>query len=535
MRWEQFRNRFKKDARQQEVDVEMDAIWEALEPHVDELNKEEPRRRRFVLWILLAGALMIGARWFLVLDGNKQDVIVEKEIIKTNPTSDNQESGNSENSISVFDLEKENDQLLDDHETVPGINLKINNTITNQDFSLEDKSAPSFLNEKNINDEEDLGLGKYLEDANSKLSQSQDQANQPQKNTTSTNLKLPILKSETSNSGNDLDSDVKINLEQKEINTKEVTTITPNKAAPFNNQKEVLRLPSLQILLPAEKGGITSLADFSSMVSEEEITKEQEPENPSLIYGDTPDSNDRDTSDFRFWTSIYGGASFINCSLSAKNGSANVLLQNRNQYESPLEASHYGISLGVEYKDKFRFLSGIQQTVIAERFKFNETLTAVDSIIGVQVLRINFAGDTIPIMGDIPRTTTNKNQIKVYNTYKMIDIPVTIGYHYTFKEKWNVGVQAGVLVNISLKTKGGIPDEMLQEVNIETNQSNIFKSKVGLSYHVGLSVGRSFSDKIELNFSPTVRFFPKDFSVQDYGISQKYILVGGNLGLRYRF
>ena len=308
--------------------------------------------------------------------------------------------------------------------------------------------------------------------------------------------------------------------------TKDIT-LTPDKTTPYNNQEEVLILPSLPLFLPLGKGGIISLEDLASIVSEEEITKKEEPKKPSFEGGNN--------SDLKFWTSIYGGASFINRSLSTNNGSANVLLQNRNQYESPLEASHYGISVGVEYKDKFRLSSGIQQTVIAERFNFNETLTAVDSIIGVQVLRINFAGDTIPIMGNIPRTTTTKNKLKVYNTYKLIDIPVTIGYHHTFKEKWNMGVQAGVLVNLSLKTKGGIPDEMLQEVNIETNQSNIFKSKIGLNYHLGVSIGRSFSDKIELNFSPTVRFFPNDFSVQNYGLFQKYTLVGGNLGLRYRF
>lgn len=532
MKWEQFRNRFKRDARQQGVDVDMDAIWEALEPQVDELNKEEPRRRRFVFWILLAGILAIGASWLLVSNGDKQEVIVEKQIGKTNPTSSNQESESSENLNSVVELEKESDQSLDKNETGTDVSLKLNNTITNQSFSLEKDNAPSFSNEKNESDKERLGLEKDL--ANVNLNQSQNRTNQSQKNiTTPTTPGLSLLKNKTSNSGKDLGSDVNMNLEQKEINSTRGEGVPPNKTTSNNINKDVLTLPSLQMFLPLEKGETITLGELLPIVSGDLITKKQDSKKTSL-QGGNPDHK-TEPSNLKFWTGVYGGASFINRSLSTKDGSGNVLLQNRNQYESPLEASHYGISIGVEYKDRFRFSSGIQQAVIAERLNFNETLTVVDSIIGVKVLRLNFVGDTIPIMGNIPRTTTTKNQLKVYNTYKLIDIPVTIGYHYTFKEKWNVGVQAGILVNISLKTKGGIYDKMLQEVNIETNQSNIFKSKIGLNYHLGVSIGRSFSDKIELNFSPTVRFFPNDFSVQNYGLSQKYFLVGGDLGLRYRF
>ncbi|MFK7773900.1 MAG: hypothetical protein AB8F94_17245 [Saprospiraceae bacterium] len=532
MKWEQFRNRFRKGARQQEVDVNMDALWEALEPQVDELNKEEPRRRRFVFWILFAGTLAIGASWLLVSNGNKQDVIVEEQLGETNPIS-NQEDENSANLNSIFELEKEDDQSLNKNEI--DVNLKLNNTITNQSNNLKKENTPSFSNEKSKNDRERLEIEKDLTSTNLKLDQTQ--INQSQKSTTtSTTPELSLLKNKASNSSKGLDLEVNSNGGLKETTT---ISVLPEKIPGSNNQednqKEFLRLPHLPLFLSLKEVAIVNLEDLFSMTSEEKnIDENKSNDSKDDSSEGTPPGNKTD-SDFKFWAGIDGGASFINRSLSAKDGSVSVLLQNRTQYESPLETSHYGISIGVDYKNKFRFSTGIQQTIISERFDFNETLTAVDSILGVQILRLNFAGDTIPIMGNIPRTTTTKNQLKVYNTYKLIDIPVTIGYHHTFKDKWKVGVQAGVLVNLSLKTKGGIPDEMLQEVNIETNQSNIFKSKVGLNYHFGLSIGRSFFDKVELNFSPTVRFYQNDFSVQNYGLSQKYMLIGGNLGLRYKF
>ncbi len=526
MKWEQFKNRFGKSARQQEVDVDMDALWEALEPQVDELNKEEPRRRRFIFWILFAGILIIGARLLLVTNGGEeQDMMAQEEIIENQKVDNIQGDGNSELSNSIFDLEKNSKQLLKKDEIGSGEKLKNNNTITSRNIGKENKRISSLTSQLEGNEKNTSRLKKDSDE--SKLTSTQNQ--QSQTNAKSITPEFSNLKAKVSNSEHHRGSEVNNNDELIEINTNSIST---KKIVHSKNNKELLRLPIFPLFLPLKEVGKVAIKDFHQTTYE----RGNDGENKSKDDSSGKNPTDRkDDSDFAFLTDVYGGASFINRSLSAKGDFANVLLQNRKEYETPLEASHYGISLGVEYKNKFRLSTGIQQTVISERFDFNETLTTVDSVLGVQILRLNFDGDTIPIMGNIPRTTTIASQLKVYNTYKMIDIPVTIGYHHTFKEKWKVGVQAGVLVNLSLKTKGGIPDETLQEVDLKTNQNNIFKSQVGLNYHFGLSIGRSFLNKLELNFSPTVRFYSNDFSVQDYGISQKYTLVGGDLILRYRF
>jgi len=213
----------------------------------------------------------------------------------------------------------------------------------------------------------------------------------------------------------------------------------------------------------------------------------------------------------------------------------NLLLENRNKYETPLEAIHYGFEFGVERKG-LRLSLGIQNTTIAEHYNFDETQVAVDSILGVTHLLLVPNGDTIPLMGMIPETTTTKNKINIYNTYKMIDIPFSIGYHQTFNEKWTASIDATFIANISLKTEGIIANELAQEVDIKAEQNNIFKSNVGLSYQLGLSIERTFfEDRVALSFSPSFRFFPKDFTVEGYGVSQKYVLVGGSVGLRYGF
>jgi len=86
-----------------------------------------------------------------------------------------------------------------------------------------------------------------------------------------------------------------------------------------------------------------------------------------------------------------------------------------------------------------------------------------------------------------------------------------------------------------LRTEGIIPDIELLDVDLANNDLNIFKSKVGLSYHLGLNFKRKLSKHWELNISPAVRYFGNDFTNDNYGLSQKYVLFGGNVGVNYMF
>ena len=51
MKWKDFKNRLRKDAQQQKAEVDVDAIWSAIEPQVDAINEEKVK----VNWIENAG------------------------------------------------------------------------------------------------------------------------------------------------------------------------------------------------------------------------------------------------------------------------------------------------------------------------------------------------------------------------------------------------------------------------------------------------------------------------------------------------
>ena len=58
---------------------------------------------------------------------------------------------------------------------------------------------------------------------------------------------------------------------------------------------------------------------------------------------------------------------------------------------------------------------------------------------------------------------------------------------------------------------------------------------IGLSYQLGFNFKRKLTKHWELNLSPFLRYFRNDFASDDYGLSQKYLLLGGNIGVKYNF
>ncbi|MFK7806228.1 MAG: hypothetical protein AB8F74_00375, partial [Saprospiraceae bacterium] len=229
------------------------------------------------------------------------------------------------------------------------------------------------------------------------------------------------------------------------------------------------------------------------------------------------------------------GLSYANQTLTQKTPSTSLLLEHRKNYESSLETLHFGFSIAAQHKSGLGLSIGLQRSEITERYTYQDTRSETNMVDAVVTRRINLSNDTIDIMGELPQVTNIIIDKNIYNKYTLLDLPVIVSYHYRLNEFWNIGAEAGLLINLSLKTKGIIPDASLQDVNIDTNQGDVFNSKIGLGYHFGASVGRNIGKKWSLNISPMLRIYPKDFAVDTYELSQKYVLFGGNLGLTYHF
>lgn len=515
MKWEQFKNRFKKDARQQEVDVDVDAIWDAIEPEVDAINKDKPRRKPFPFWILFGGMLVAGMGLWLLYDAdNIEHKLVESRTTKVDYLTDSQIITNKSKSESATVLEQNNNIQTKVSLPQPTEQLSTKKSTSIQNLQV----SPFKQHQKNEQQKSSSvlpvthsALDVHLNEALSKIDKQMVSI-------------TPDFKAGNKNGNND------VTLKKKAIysSSKTVKSEVTSSLEPLERiEKETSVLPRIKLYLPVEHP-VALNGILGQAVSEKRETDERKVNSAALPPGDN------NVKKLSFFASIDGGVSFIHRMLN--DTARSVLLEKRLQHETPLEATHYGFSLGVEPYKGFRVGIGMQHTSIAERYYSNATEVTVDSVWGVATLLVNAPGDTIAIMGLIRERTTTKTEHTVYNTYRLIDIPISIGYHHEFYGQWKAGIEAGLFANIALKTKGIILDENSESINIGTEQSSIFKSKVGLGYQVKLSAGRSFYDnKIDLTLSPVIRVYPKSFTIDNYDVSQKYTLIGVNLGLSYRF
>lgn len=230
------------------------------------------------------------------------------------------------------------------------------------------------------------------------------------------------------------------------------------------------------------------------------------------------------------------GFSFINRDLysNVENVESPDVLELRRSSESLLEAQHYSINGKLTHKSGFSLTSGLQYTLMTERYDNRNREVVKDSIDGIVKRVIQFSGDTLDVLGMVPRTRTYVAEKEIFNRYRMLDIPVLIGFEGG-REEWSIGVQAGVFVNLSLNTSGKVRSTVETDLDIGENQAEIFRDKVGLSYYGGLYIRREITPYLDVTIAPHARFFNQKFTVDEYALSQKYSLFGVQVGLSYRF
>lgn len=482
MNWENFNNRLRKDAEGQNNDIDIDSIWNAIEPKVDEINTEKKKKRRGILFWWGAGILLFSVGiWFL---GNQ---FSQKE--NTAQNNDHQEI-----TTEVKTADKENS---------PNLATEIP-TKKQDDFG---KNENDIKNNKASTNPSTNSKSNFSKNTN-RITKNKSASNPP----SSTNANVVL--------GNNIPSTI-LSSSEKLGNKNEASSLQNSTVQEIQNRnkEEMLDIVSL-----------VSLLNFSSeKFSLAKVKKVGEPY--KTINFEEKES--------RFSIGMYGGVNFTKRNLATKNSDANTLLQNRENYETPLETSQVGISFSYQLLDKEKYnleiSTGLQLTSIAERYKNYSSIITEKEIEGVEFLSYGIGTTPTEIMGFVTQTKTTEFKKEIYNTYRLVDIPILISYNRALGKKWQAGIQGGVFVNLSLKTEGIIPDTELIDVDLASDEPNIFKSNIGLSYHLGLNFKRELSKQWELNISPAVRYFGNDFANENYSLSQKYILFGGNVGVSYKF
>ncbi len=507
MKWQKFDKKVNNELSGHQSEVDIDALWGAIEPEVDAINAEKKKRRRGVFWWFFGGLLllsMIAIGLFLsendaldVAHLDTQNQTVEKPVIAD--FDKNKTAISTEDAVNDI-AEKE----------AAAANLNRENTLS--DIQQKRLSKPVIFEKSENFNAEKLGKNTIL-DKNADLSQNKSTAWEER----TFNEKSTIFIAE-----NQLD--LKEKVEQKTVETRN-SIIVGNSKLSVEHKNQLFLMPAISI---NNIEGTTS--DLKRMTLSQDEKRAIEKDVREAIA----EAKKCAKKKFDVAVSFYGGVSLANRSLSSNGDSATTeLVQLRQDTEQNLETLQLGAQFNWQHKQTgLALTSGINYTQINEKFEYRNNQVTVDSIQGIESFYRNVNGDTIAIMGMIPQTTTATIHKRYYNNYRLIDVPVLIGYRKQFGD-FSIGAQAGVFVNLTLQTSGRFFANETDDIDID--EADIFKTNVGLSYYVGATIDYHLNEKWTVFAAPNIRYFPNSFSKTNYGISQKYSLYGVNLGLQYSF
>ncbi len=254
-------------------------------------------------------------------------------------------------------------------------------------------------------------------------------------------------------------------------------------------------------------------------------------EEPTAFDLSTPIRRNKKTA--RWAIGVEGGISRLTRTLEASDSLSDTYRGLRQASEELLEAVQGEIQLQYELPVGLYFRTGLNYTRINEKFEHAFTEVENDTLVdGIQEIYIDANGDSSMVIGSVPFTRTTSYKKRTYNSLTMLDIPLIAGYRLG-SEKWGLLAEAGAYFNINLQSEGNIaaPDGSL--LDLEDSEQDIFRTNLGLSYHLGLGVDYHITPQLSLGAKARFRFFPKDFTTANYSLEQRYTLIGLNLGLKY--
>ncbi len=130
------------------------------------------------------------------------------------------------------------------------------------------------------------------------------------------------------------------------------------------------------------------------------------------------------------------------------------------------------------------------------------------------------------------RFTDNTLNTTYGNHYKSIELPLLLGYQFTYKDLI-LSANAGVSVNISSGYSGTVISPSYQPADI--GGSAVYKRNTGVSLVAGFAVYRPINDRWLLYAEPNLRYKLTNMTGSFQAFEQRMHSAGLSLGVRYNF
>ncbi|MBL7760593.1 MAG: PorT family protein [Sediminibacterium sp.] len=222
--------------------------------------------------------------------------------------------------------------------------------------------------------------------------------------------------------------------------------------------------------------------------------------------------------------------------LAFKSVSSNTASQQFMSRKDSSEAARVGFTAGFRIvkplNDHFQVKVGLQYAQINESFTY-KTSDEIKTTTVITVRNITLANGTVVTVIDtsVLQQAVNKYNT-VHNRYKHIDVPVLLGYQFG-NDDLKIGINAGVIVNLSSSYKGVMLDSTLSPQPIDKNSSVGYKTNVGLGLYTGISITKRINYNTSVFAEPYLRYNLSDITTPESVYKQRFSVGGLSVGLRF--
>lgn len=227
---------------------------------------------------------------------------------------------------------------------------------------------------------------------------------------------------------------------------------------------------------------------------------------------------------------------FASPDLSFKTVSSNTASQQFMSRKDSSESARVGFTAGFRIvkplNDRFLIKAGLQYSQINENFTY-KTADEIKTITVITVRNITLANGTVVTVSDtsVLQQAVNKYNT-VHNRYKSIDVPVLMGYQFG-NDDLKIGINAGVVVNLSSSYKGVMLDSTLSPQPIDKNNSVGYKTNIGVGLYAGFSISKRINYNTSVFAEPYLRYNLSDITTPQSVYKQRFSVGGLSLGLRF--
>ncbi|MEM1220414.1 MAG: hypothetical protein AAGH79_15940, partial [Bacteroidota bacterium] len=218
---------------------------------------------------------------------------------------------------------------------------------------------------------------------------------------------------------------------------------------------------------------------------------------------------------WRWFVEATASSDFVIRSLVAKAPQNAYYAEQRNQTEKPKFSYTGGFRIGALFGKGWTARTGVQYAQINEDFNYNNSNE-------VRIVITDVYDNDGNIIGTDTTYESGQRTKLTHNRYRMIDIPVTVGYEFDLAN-FVFSLQGGAAFNVWFNQRGEFLSPELDPVDFSSGAVDpfpAFRKELGMSLIGSIGLHYCFHERARLIIEPHFRYYLEPFSTPDYMLKQ---------------